>query len=216
MCVYHVRFSTNRSRTYCFFSSFLPSFFSPFSTDSIQHFFPTALSAMSASDKEAIDETALPVAELRVHVGRCDRLLQHPALLQRLQDRGDSIRERHARFSKELARREASRQERADGQRDTEDAKQRNEQEQLREAAPLSQAEDQRQLVEKYKDRRVPVEDTVRRAYGGSLSEREIQRILADVPTNYFLTYTETVEMQKTAAKEARKEELRRLRMQTE
>lgn len=171
---------------------------------------------MSASEKKTIDEVTLPTAELRVHIQRCERLLQHPELLERLQDKGASIKERLERFSGELSRRDASVKAHANSSAEKLNTRAGNDEEKLAEVKVLSQAEDQRQIAEKYKDRRVPVEEIVRRAYGGSLSEKEIQRILADVPPNFFLTYTETLAMQTAAAKEARKEELRRLRAQSD
>ncbi|KEG13822.1 putative protein kinase [Trypanosoma grayi] len=69
-------------------------------------------------------------------------------------------------------------------------------------------------VSEKYKHCRVPVEEIVRRTFGGSLCEAEIQRILNDVPPNFFLTHEETLLMQQKRVEEERLETLERLRRQ--
>ncbi|KAL7702948.1 hypothetical protein N2W54_005353 [Lotmaria passim] len=159
----------------------------------------------------------MSTAELRVNLERCIRLVGYPSLLQQLPDGGEGIRHRHSLFTEELRRREnesnyaaatsssscstASAQ--AQRKRDNEAVK-------LAEAA-VPTADAAREIGEKYKDMRVSVDATVRRMYDGALSETELQRIIQSVPPGYFLTYAETCAMEKNLAKEARKEELRKL-----
>lgn len=162
----------------------------------------------------------MSTAELRVNVERCTRLIAHPALLQRLPDKGESIHHRHSLFTAELARRESTvATTGVDGTTPQLSAKEQrrrdNESAMLAEATggagvslPVDAA---REMGEKYKTYRVPVEETVRRMYEGAISETELQRIIQSVPAGYFLTYEETCAMEKKLAKEARKAELQKL-----
>ncbi|ESL08462.1 hypothetical protein TRSC58_03835 [Trypanosoma rangeli SC58] len=71
-----------------------------------------------------------------------------------------------------------------------------------------------RAIGEKHRHSRVPVETIVRQTFGGSLCEAEIQRMLHDVPPNFFLTYEETISMQRRLLAEERQEALKRLQQQ--
>ncbi|RNF13990.1 putative protein kinase [Trypanosoma conorhini] len=72
-----------------------------------------------------------------------------------------------------------------------------------------------RAVGEKHRHSRVPVETIVRQTFEGSLCEAEIQRMLHDVPPNFFLTYDETVSMQRSLLAGERHEALKRLWQQT-
>ncbi|RNE99461.1 putative protein kinase [Trypanosoma rangeli] len=71
-----------------------------------------------------------------------------------------------------------------------------------------------RAIGEKHRHSPVPVETIVRQTFGGSLCEAEIQRMLHDVPPNFFLTYEETTSMQRRLLAEERQEALKRLQQQ--
>ncbi|KAF8302687.1 hypothetical protein TcYC6_0043060 [Trypanosoma cruzi] len=71
-----------------------------------------------------------------------------------------------------------------------------------------------RAVGEKHRHSRIPVEMIVRQTFGGSLCEAEIQRMLCDVPPNFFLTHDETISMQRKLLSEERLEALTRLRNQ--
>ncbi|KPA77114.1 hypothetical protein ABB37_07429 [Leptomonas pyrrhocoris] len=164
---------------------------------------------------------AMSTAEVRVNLERCTRLVGHPSLLQRLPDHGNAIRHRHALFTEELARREAESANASTSTADVlsasptkEQRRRDNEVVQLAEATAgttTSRVDATREIGEKYRDYRVPVEATVRRMYEGAISEAELQRILQSVPPTYFLTYEETCAMERSLAKEARKAELQKL-----
>ncbi|EPY43798.1 hypothetical protein AGDE_00123 [Angomonas deanei] len=153
------------------------------------------------------DVTTLSTAELNVHVARCDRLLGQEALLSRLPDKGEKFRVRREMYQKELARRQTEEQVPPTG-------KMENEQSKLAEEGVGHYREEAIKIGDKYKDRRVPVESTVRRMYEGVLSEQQIQKIIQEVPENFFLTRTETIEMEKENYNERRRLELARLREQ--
>lgn len=173
------------------------------------------MTTTSAALTEA-EVSEMSVAALRIHLERCTRLVAHASLLQRLPDKGESIRHRHALFTAELQKREAAstvaaaaaeatsaRAEQNERRREHEDAK-------LTEAV-LSSADVAREMGEKYRHDRVSVEKTVRSMYEGAISEAELQRIILSVPPGYFLTYEETCAMERKLAKEARKAELQKL-----
>jgi len=179
----------------------------------------TSANATAAS----VDPSTLSTAELQQHVERCARLMKHAALLDRLPDHGAGIKERHLRFTEELAARASRKAETPSTETSAEEgpssssAKRANEEDALR--AELSSAATrlaaQAAVMKKYEDHRVSVEANVRRMYEGTLSEREIQRVIDEVPPTFFLTYRETQEMAKESAKQARRDELQRLRAQT-
>ncbi|ORC88479.1 putative protein kinase [Trypanosoma theileri] len=191
------------------------------------------------------DVNTLPTHLLLVHIERCERLLSHPLLLSRLPDGGESIRARHTLFVAERKRREAngdaaivaksvdavvphckekgvsSTDDLLKGmdmnpretniscrQFDSKNILDRNTEESYKEAVQA--------MTEKYRHYRIPVEAIVRRTFGGSLSETEIQRILDDVPPNYFLTHDETMSLQRKLLKEERLDALEMLRRQQE
>ncbi|KAG8347196.1 hypothetical protein ERJ75_000823800 [Trypanosoma vivax] len=153
-------------------------------------------------DKECDVET-LSLPELNAKIERCERLLQHPALLGRLPDGGEGIRSRHALYVSEKAKR-VEEAPRADAIPTTEEI-----------PSPGSYEEAARAVGERHRDFRVPVEEVVRRTFGGSLCESEIQRILSDVPPNFFLTYGETLQMEQRIMAQEREATLERLRRQS-
>lgn len=157
-----------------------------------------------------MDAASLSTAALHLHWQRCERLIRHPSLLRRLPDGGASIHRRHATFCSEIERRAALKS-------DADDAQEIVQRKIEHEAALQRESEEtvaKAKLTEKYKDTRVSVEATVRRMYEGMITESEIQRIIKEVPTNYFLTHAETVEQQKKLALANRKDDLARLRQQ--
>lgn len=163
-----------------------------------------------ADNKPSVD--TMTTAEIRVHMDRCERLTARPELLSRLPDAGESIRNRLDAFARELDRRTAA------AKREVVTQPLESELAPIDAAPPVAQVcymSNVAAIMDKYRDRRIPVEETVRRMYGGSISEREMQRIVSEVPPNYFLTYSETLEREREMAKQARREELEKLRQQS-
>jgi hypothetical protein len=161
---------------------------------------------------------AMSTAELRVNLERCSRLVGHPSLLQRLPDGGAGIRHRYDLLTAELKHREDYSPEpqstSVEGGTTVSAAEQRrrdNEADKLAEAQASTPADAAREMGEKYRTYRVPVEATVRAMYEGAICEAELQRIIQSVPPGFFLTYEETCAMEKKLAKEARKAELQKL-----
>nr|CCC95235.1 unnamed protein product [Trypanosoma congolense IL3000] len=177
-----------------------------------------------------VDVAKLTSLELQAHVERCERLLKHPSLLSRLPDGGSEIVERRTRYLKEIERRESSGEggistgeaarESSDGNggpgTPTPQVEMVAENGDVRlNKAPLATYEEEARVIgERYRHSKVPVEAIVRRTFGGSLCEAEIQRILSDVPHNFFLTHDETIRMERRLMEEERAEMLRRLQRQ--
>ncbi|KAH9599652.1 hypothetical protein LSM04_004138 [Trypanosoma melophagium] len=190
------------------------------------------------------DINTVPISVLFVHIERCERLLRHPLLLSRLPDGGKSIRARHTLYVAERKRREANDDAAtlaksvddavgsprhvkevlstdsvpkgmdmmphginvSSRELDSNNNDETNMEESYKEAVHA--------MTEKYRNYRIPVEEIVRRTFGGSLSEAEIQRILDDVPPNYFLTHDETLSVQRKLLAEERLDALDMLRRQ--
>lgn len=153
-------------------------------------------------------------ADIRQHLHRCERLLRYPALLERLPDKGSGIRQRYEIFTTELKRRETFSEATEPTATPSGPVDKQSEAQELSMLPEDTDAAQLHAIEQKYRDYRVPVEHHVRRMYGGSISEREIQRILEDVPPTYFMTFAETRAMEKAFAQRSRAEELQRLRQQ--
>ncbi|CAJ1019059.1 hypothetical protein Q4I30_001821 [Leishmania utingensis] len=177
------------------------------------------MSSTSPAPLTEAEVRELSTAEIRVNLERCSRLISQPTLLARLRDGGEGIRRRSELFTKELERRRTVQAVNANVNTHLvsptlfETLKRENEAALLTESTPQF-TDIAKEMGLKYKDQRVDVEATVRRMYEGALSEAEIQRILHGVPFRFFLTYTETCEMERQLAREARKAELRKLAAQ--
>lgn len=161
----------------------------------------------------------LSTAEIRLNLERCSRLLSQASLLQRLRDGGEGIRRRSELFTKELERRRTVEAANCDASAQLAPSTLIEALKRDNEAAFLSESthnstDAAREIAQKYKDQRIDVEATVRRMYEGILSEGEIQRILQSVPPRFFLTYSETCEMERQLARDARKAELQNLAAQ--
>lgn len=140
---------------------------------------------------------------------RCRRLLSNAELMLRLPDKGESLKKR---MSSLIAW--AEREEKDSGTFtivSVDEGGLRDEKEKRSGGHEV----DVMIIVEKYRNYRSSVEDRVRQMYEGALTEREIQRILQDIPANYLLTMPETEEMSRKLLQERRKYELENLRVGT-
>lgn len=154
------------------------------------------------------DPSAMTRTDLLTHIERCQRLLANTDLARRLPDGGENLSKRLELFQDELRKRDGKQEV---NEKETEEEKSKldstgSDEEEVRKNTAV--------IVQKYRNYRVDVEAKVRKMYEGSLSEREIQKILEDIPPNYLLTFDETYEMEKKLIKERRKEELANLRLQ--
>ncbi|SCU64277.1 uncharacterized protein TEOVI_000582000 [Trypanosoma equiperdum] len=181
-------------------------------------------------DKD-VDVTKLTAQALQVHIERCERLMKQPALLSRLPDGGNGIRERYSKYLAEVERRKTNGAASAlTAQKDGDDEVRDEDEAQSRPAAvegcqdektvgdtttaEVTYEEEARAIGERHRHFRVPVEEIVRRTFGGSLCDSELQRIINDVPPGFFLTYEETMSMERKLMEEERAETLERLRRQ--
>lgn len=155
------------------------------------------------------DPSAMTRTDLVAHIDRCQRLLANQDLARRLPDGGENLSKRLEVFKEEIRKRDA-----------TQDQENKTDNTNLKKLVEPAENNDEEfhkntaAIVQKYSNYRVDVEAKVRKMYEGSLSEREIQKILEDIPSNYLLTFNETCEMEKNMIKERRKEELANLRFQ--
>lgn len=148
--------------------------------------------------------------ETMIQLERCRRLLSNTELMLRLPDKGKSVK---TRMSTLIAWAET------EGKKDIDAFTSVS-----ADVSTLRIEEERRSdgekvevmaIVEKYKNYRSSVEDKVRQMYEGALTEKEIERILQDIPPNYLLTLPETEEMSRNLLQVRRKYELENLRVGT-
>lgn len=157
------------------------------------------------------DYPTLSGSEILEHIERCRRLLSNTQVVLRLPDRGESIKNRIRSLCEEV-----DRGEKGEGNLTTSTLAWEDSCCGERTDGRAGQEEKElERLAEKYRDYRCPIEEKIREIYEGALSEREIQRILDDIPTNYFLTLRETEEMNKRNLSERRKHELEELQAES-
>lgn len=137
---------------------------------------------------------SLTIAEIQTHLERCERVLANPSLLSALPDRGERIVKRHGLLMDEKTRRAAPA---AD----------------CHEPPPLNSSSnaDVEEIVAKYAGYRINVAQEVHRMNDGILSEREIEKLIQDVPQDFLLTSEETASMSNRLAAQQRANEVRLL-----
>lgn len=157
------------------------------------------------------DFSSISDSELKAHIDRCNRLLEHDNLLKSLPDKGETIRLRLDLLVTECQKRKLGKvhslpigvEERKILHPHSSCSKKFNE-------------GDVASIIQKYKDYRVNIEEKVREMYEGTLSEQEIQKMLEVLPPSFLLTWEETREMEKKMIKEQRKSELSKLCAESE
>lgn len=135
----------------------------------------------------------LSSSDLDSRIERCSRLINNSALLKRLPDGGEKIKKQYAQL---LSAR----------------SKKQNDSEEMLEVKETNFNVEEASIAGKYRSYRVSVEKRVRDMYEGSLSEKEIQKIIEDVPSTFLLTQEETEAMEQAIVRQRRKAELEKLR----
>lgn len=144
-------------------------------------------------------------------IERCRRLLSNPQMLLRLPDKGESVKARMRFLSEELEGADKLDKNLGPSACIIEEACC----EDCAEEENTVEKREEEGITEKYQNYRCSIEDKIREIYEGVLTEKEMQRILDDIPANYLLTLPETQEMSKSLLHERRKYEMEKLRLGT-